>query len=69
MLLNKEVMDLIGDYDIIVDDPKKHIPWAMFAMTADAYLFMQKLKKERPEIDWKMMKLEDWQKEYHGQRI
>jgi len=69
MLLNEEIMDFIGDYDIIVDDPKKHIPWAMFCSTIDAHLYMQKLKKEKPEINWRIIKLEDWQKEYHGQRI
>lgn len=66
MLSNRQAMNLIGDYNIIVDDPKKHIPYAMFCSTSDAYLFMKELREKKPKIDWRMMKLEDWQKEYHG---
>ena len=62
----KNTLDFISDYDIVVDDPKKHVPYAIFCSTSDAYIFMQNLKKEKPLIHWKMMKLIDWQREYEN---
>ena len=60
----ENIMKVIGDYDIVVDNPKKHLPYAIFCSTFDAYIFMQKLKKEKPKITWQLMKLIDWQKIY-----
>lgn len=65
MISNYQTMNLIRDYDIVTDNPKKHIPYAMFCSTADAISFMEKLKKEKQEVNWQVMKLEDWQKVYN----
>ena len=57
-------MEIIGDYDIIVDDPTKHIPWAMFSSTSDALIFLKNLKTTRPKINWKHMTIEEWFEQY-----
>jgi len=60
----EEVLDLIGDYDIVVDDSTKHVPYAMFCSTFDALDYIETLKVIKPEIPWKIMLLSDWQKQY-----
>jgi hypothetical protein len=62
----EDLIDIIGDYDIIVDDPQKHVPWAIICNTIDAIKYMKKLKKEKPEINWQNMKLDEWYEQYKG---
>lgn len=70
---NCKTMRIIGDYDIVVDDPEKHVPYAMFCSTIDALEFMKKLKNRYPynsstnPCSWKVIKLSDWQKLYKGE--
>jgi len=60
-------MRVIGDYDIVVDDPTEHIPYAMFCSTIDALKFKDVIKKKFPVGNWKVMKLSDWQKQFKGE--
>jgi hypothetical protein len=58
--------DAIGDYDCVVDNPEKHLPYAIFCTTNDAMRHLKDLKESSPEIDWKVMTLDDWQRQYKG---
>ena len=62
-----EAMKAIADYDIVVDDPEIHVPYAMFCSTFDAYEFMAKVKVKHPQCSWKVMRLDEWQEQYKGE--
>ena len=65
--LDDERLEVLRDYEIIVEDPKKHIPWAIFSFTADAYEFLAKIKKRYPETPWQVITLEEWFNLYEGE--
>lgn len=65
----EKVMNIIGDYDIIVDDPEKHAPYAIFCSTIDAIDFMGELMKANPEANWQIIRLDEWQKIYTGGKL
>ncbi len=66
MLTHEKVMNIIGDYDVVVDNPEKYIPYAIFCSTIDAVIFMESLKESSPEINWETIKLYEWQQRYKG---
>lgn len=59
-----DIFEIIEDYDIVVCNPKEHIPYAMFALTEDAVKFKKKLEIEKPEENWIITKLSDWRFQY-----
>ena len=66
--MNCKAMKIIADYDIVVDNPEIHVPYAMFCSTIDAVEYMEKLKKkDYPLCSWQVMKLYEWQRLYKGE--
>jgi len=61
-----QLLKYIGSYDIVIDDPKKHVPYGMFCTTFEAYEFQALLQKRIPSIKWQVMLFEEWVKLYEG---
>ena len=55
-----DMLIALKDYDIVIANPARCLPFAMFCNTPDAMKFLEHLKEIHPETEWHHMTLKDW---------